>query len=262
MTKLKHFRILYIKHFVVFVTIINLSSCKQGPISLTSIHGQQLSIDSTITDVGTIKDFIAPYNKRVNTILDSTLAYAPYTISKMDGTYNTTAGNLMADIMLAEANPIFKKRTGKDIDFVLMNHGGIRASISKGNVSSRTAYQVMPFENNISVVELNGASVLELVAYLIKSKRAHPLAGIQIILNKDASVNSISIHGKPLDKNGHYNVATSDYLVSGGDDMVFFKNGLSFTALDYKIRNAMIDYFSKVDTLSPKVDNRYYKLDR
>ena len=141
-----------------------------------------------------------------------------------------------------------------------MNHGGIRAGITKGNISARTAYEVMPFENSISVVELTGTSVLELIDYLIKSKRAHPLAGIQIVLNSNDSVNSIKIQGKPFDKNSIYYVATSDYLVSGGDDMVFFKDGLSFTTLDYKIRNAMIDYFSKVDTLSPIIDDRYYKL--
>jgi len=55
-----------------------------------------------------------------------------------------------------------------------------------------------------------------------------------------------------------YNVATSDYLVSGGDNMGFFKNNTSVTNTDYLIRNAMIDYFKKVDTLAPKVDNRFY----
>ena len=261
MAKLKHFIILNIKHFVIFITILVLACCKQQPITLRAITAEQLPIDSTATAVEGIAQFISPYRKRVDAVLDSALAYAPYTISKTDGKYNATAGNLMADIMLSEANPIFKLRTGKDIDFVLMNHGGIRASISKGNVSSRTAYEVMPFENSISVVELDGESVLALVNYLITSKRAHPISGIQVILNADESLNSINIQGKPFDKNGKYYVATSDYLVSGGDDMVFFKNGLSFTSLDYKIRNAMIDYFSKVDTLLPKVDDRYYKLD-
>ena len=261
MTKLKHFRILYIKHFVIFITLCILTSCKQQSIGLTKIVATELIIDSTSKPVSGIENFILPYRERVNSILDSALAYAPYSISKTDGKYNTTAGNLMADLMLSEANPIFKKRTGKDIDFVLMNHGGIRSGISKGNVSARTAYEVMPFENNISVVELNGTSILELVDYLIKSKRAHPLSGIQIILNKDETVKSLKINNKPLDEKASYFIATSDYLVSGGDDMVFFKNGLSFTALDYKIRNAMIDYFSKVDTLLPKIDNRYFKLD-
>lgn len=261
MAKLKHFSILKIKHFVIFITIIFLTSCNETPKVISRIEGKKIAIDSTSQEITAVKDFINPYHDRVNVILDSTLAYAPYKISKTDGVYNTTAGNLMADIILVEAKPIFKNRTGKDIDFVLMNHGGIRSIISKGNVSARTAYEVMPFENNIAVVELDGESVLEMVNYLITSKRAHPLGGIQVILNKDNSVNSIKIQGEPFNIDKHYYIATSDYLVSGGDDMVFFKNALSVTDIDYKIRNAMIDYFSKVDTLSPKVDKRYYKLD-
>lgn len=261
MAKLPLFRVLRIKHFVIFITILSLISCQRHSESIREITGEQIAIDSSWTKVSEVENFIAPYRKRVNTILDSTLAYAPYIISKEDGRFNTSAGNLMADLMLSEANPIFKKRTGKEIDFVLMNHGGIRSIISKGNVSARTAYEVMPFENNISVVELDGKSVLEMVNYIIKSKRAHPLGGIQVVLNKDDSINSILIQGKPFDVDEHYYIATSDYLVSGGDDMVFFKNALSVTDIDYKIRNAMIDYFSKVDTLSPKVDDRFYKLE-
>jgi len=261
MAKLKHFRILKIKHFVLFVTIIGFVSCKEDQKSLQRIAAEQIPVDSTFKEVTMVKDFIEPYRIRVNQMLDSTLAYAPAKISKMDGAYNTTAGNLMADIMLSETNPIFKKRTGKDIDFVLMNHGGIRAIISKGKVSARTAYEVMPFENNISVVELDGKSVLQMITYIVQSKRAHPLSGIQVILNKDDSIKTLKIRGKPFDVEQHYYVATSDYLVSGGDDMVFFKNALSVTETDYKIRNAMIDYFSKVDTLVPTIDDRFYKIE-
>jgi 2',3'-cyclic-nucleotide 2'-phosphodiesterase (5'-nucleotidase family) len=143
---------------------------------------------------------------------------------------------------------------------VLLNHGGIRSIISKGNVTSRTAYEVMPFENSVVVVELKGEALLKMVDYLIQSKRAHPVAGIQLILNKDNTVNTFTINGKPVDKNKSYYVATSDYLVTGGDNMTFFKEALSKTETDYKIRNAMIDFFSKVDTLAPKVDLRYYQL--
>lgn len=261
MAKLKQFEVLKIKHFVVFLTVLFLFACKEVPNTLTHIHGSQIVINSTSKEIKEVQNFIQPYQKRVNEILDSTLAYAPYKISKDDGKYNTTAGNLMADLMLSEASPIFKKRTGKDIDFVLMNHGGIRSIISKGRVSARTAYEVMPFENNISVVELDGKSVLEMIQYIIKSKRAHPLGGIKVILYKDDRIKSITVQGQPFDVEKHYFIATSDYLVKGGDDMVFFKNALSVTDMDYKIRNAMIDYFSKVDTLVPKVDDRFFKIE-
>ena len=250
MAKLKHFDILKIKHFVIFTTLLIVGSCKKEAKHLTELTGKQIAIDSSYTLVDSIQDFITPYHDRIEQVLDSTIAYAPYAISKTDGKFNTTAGNLMADIVMSETNPIFQKRTGNTIDFVLLNHGGIRAVISKGNVTARTAYEV----------ELKAESLLKMVEYLIKAKRAHPVSGIQLILNKNNTVNTFTIGGKPIDMNGTYFVATSDYLVTGGDNMAFFKDAISKTETDYKIRNAMIDFFSKVDTLSPKVDLRYYQL--
>lgn len=252
---------LKIKHFVVFATISLLSSCKPEISRLVKISGNQVAIDSLIATDTTVSSYIQPYYIRINTVLDSTLAYAPKTLTKDDGDYNTSAGNLLADIILEQANPIFKSRKGHDIDFVLMNHGGIRSIISKGKVSARTAYEVMPFENSISVVELSGESVEELVNFLIKSGRAHPISGIQIIVDKNDRLKSIKIKGKPFDKNKTYFVATSSYLVTGGDNMGFFKNGRSFADTDYFIRNAMIDYFTKKDTIKAQVDDRFIKIE-
>ena len=260
MAKLKHFTVLKIKHFVIFLTIAFSISCKESPKVMTSIDGQQLIIDSSYASIDSIANFITPYHNHVNAVLDSTLAYAPFLISKTDGKYNTTAGNLMADIVLSQAGPIFKSRTGHTLNFVLLNHGGIRSVISKGKITAGTAYEVMPFENTVVVAELKGETILKMVDYLIKSKRAHPVAGIQIILNKNNTVHSIKIDGKPLDTSRNYYVATSDYLINGGDNMDFFSEAISKTETDYKIRNAMIDYFSKVDTVAPKVDLRYYQL--
>ncbi|WP_047245153.1 5'-nucleotidase C-terminal domain-containing protein [Maribacter thermophilus] len=261
MAKLKHFSCLKIKHFVIIITIFSIASCKQSAQTLTDISAKQITVDSTYQSVKELTDFIKPYRDHVDSVLDSALAYSPQKISKTDGEYNTSAGNLMADIVLQQASPIFKMRTGNDIDFVLLNHGGIRSIISEGNVSARTAYEVMPFENTIAVAALTGASILDMVSYLIKSKRPHPVAGIQIILNADNTLNTLKIQGKPFDKNRTYYVATSNYLISGGDNMGFFKDAQEITEIDYKIRNAMIDYFTKVDTITAKVDDRYFKLD-
>ncbi|WP_237701142.1 5'-nucleotidase C-terminal domain-containing protein [Maribacter sp. HTCC2170] len=222
------------------------------------IEGRQIQIDSSLSKKELIEEFVAPYRNRINEVLDSTLAYAPKAITKTDGELNTTAGNLMADIVFNQSNPVFKARTGKSIDFVLLNHGGIRAIISEGKVSARNAFEVMPFENNIVVAELKGSDVNDMISYLIKSGRAHPISGMQLILDKTKTVKSIRIQEKPLDVDKTYYVATSDYLVSGGDNMGFFKNNTSITDTDYLIRNAMIDYFKKVDTLAPKVDDRFY----
>ena len=249
---------LNIKHFVVFITFIALTSCKQNKTSLSRIEGKQIPIDSSYTLNNTVENYILPYRNRINDVLDSTLAYAPRVIAKTDGEYNSSAGNLLADIVFSEANPIFKSRTGKEIDFVLLNHGGIRSIISEGKVSARNAFEIMPFENSIVVAEITGADVNEMISYLIESGLAHPISGIQIVLRKDKNIRFVKIKGKAIDKNRKYYVATSDYLVTGGDKMEFFKNNTAITDTDYLIRNAMIDYFKKVDTIAPVVDDRFY----
>lgn len=249
-----------IKLFVVFATCLFAFSCKQQPLTTSRIEGKQINIKDTITAVQEIEDFVKPYREHIEKSLDSTLCYSLNTLSKTDGELNTAIGNLMADIIFEQTSPILESRTGNSLDAVMLNHGGIRAIISKGNVTTRTAYEVMPFENKIVVLELTAEKMMGLVNYLTASKRAHPISGIQLTLNNNYSLNKVLVQGKPIATNKTYFVATSDYLMNGGDRMNFFKNAKSVTEIDYLIRKAMIDYFAKVDTINPVIDNRFTKL--
>lgn len=207
-----------------------------------------------------IENFIKPYSIHINKTLDSTLAFNPFDLDKTDGELNTAIGNLMADIVLEQANPIFKSRTGEEIDLVLLNHGGIRSSIPKGAVTARTAYSVMPFENEVVVVELSGQKVKEMLTYLESNRTAHPLSGISIVVNKDYKVTEATIGKEDIDDNKNYFVATSDYLQQGGDNMNFFQDPVNLYRTDYKIRNALIDFFEKIDTIKTARDNRYIQI--
>ncbi|MEM5566450.1 5'-nucleotidase [Psychroserpens sp. AS72] len=248
------------KQLILLFSILILSACKKQDVYLNKIEGKQINISDSLEINKNVEDFIKPYREHVNANLDSVLAYAVDTYSKSDGDYNTAIGNMMADAVYEQSNPVFKSRTGEDIDFVLLNHGGIRSIISKGNITTRTAYEVMPFDNSTVVVKLKGAQVKELIEYLSKAKRAHPISQLNIVLDVDGNIKSTSLHGKPLDFSKTFNVATNDYLYNGGDHMDFFKTNDSLYVLDYKIRNVLIDYFTKIDTLKPVIDNRFIQL--
>lgn len=250
---------LKIKHFVIIITSV-LISCADRVENPKEIAAKQLPITSNLDNTDSITSFITPYRNRINTVLDSTLSYVTNDLVKDDGNRNTSAGNFMADAVFELANPIFKSRTDKEIDFVVLNHGGIRSIISKGKVNTRTAYQIMPFENNIVVVEMNGSSVKNLLNFLAKSGRAHPVANTKLKLDNQDNFLETEINGAPFDENRTYYVATNDYLVQGGDDMGFFKNRTSVTNLDYLVRNAIIDYFKKTDTITVTVDERFIQL--
>ncbi len=247
------------KKIIILIISIGLFwSCKQE-MHLEKIEGKRIEINDSLVGASKIEDFIKPYREHVNKNLDSVLAYSVDTYSKTDGELNTAIGNLMADAVLEESNPIFEARTGEKIDMVLLNHGGIRAALSKGNITTRTAYKIMPFENSVVVTKLKGTYVKELISYLQKAKRAHPISGLSIKLDDNFELIEAKINGENINESKTYNVATNDYLYSGGDSMDFFQKSDTLYILDYKIRNVLIDYFSKRDTINPVIDNRFIK---
>ena len=250
-----------LKYLFIYFGVIVFFACNQEKY-LYKIEGKQIPVSDSLETNAEIEAFIKPFREHVSKDLDSVLCYAVDTYSKNDGKLNTAIGNLMADAVYEESNPIFKKRTGFDIDLVLLNHGGIRSIITEGNVTTKTAFEIMPFENSVVVVKLKGQQVQELIDYLKKAKRAHPISGLKLVLDENYNTVSATIKGESFDLNKSYFVATNDYLYEGGSNMDFFKTNDSLYDLNYKIRNVLIDYFTKKDTLSPVIDDRFIQLEK
>ncbi|MEC9108170.1 MAG: 5'-nucleotidase [Bacteroidota bacterium] len=238
---------------ILFITFFSIQSCENNYV----LQGNRIEVNNNVKSDKEIVEFITPYKNKVDSKMDSILAYSPTNYDKKNGLLNTAIGNMMADVALKLSNPVYKARKNRDIDFVLLNHGGIRASISKGDITTRTAYNVMPFENSMVVCELDGETVEELINYLKLSKKAHPISGINIVLDNSYNLIEAKINDKEISKNKIYSVATTDYLLNGGDKMDFFKKSKENTILDYKLRNILIDYFKQIDTLSFQTDNRF-----
>jgi 2',3'-cyclic-nucleotide 2'-phosphodiesterase (5'-nucleotidase family) len=248
------------KKLVKIIMIISLIlSCNNSRI-LVNTDGKNISINREIEPVKQVEDIINPYKLNLDKTMNKVLSFSVDNYSKNDGDYNTAIGNLMADAVLELTNPVFKNKTEKNIDMVLLNHGGIRSILPKGKVTTKTAYKLMPFENSVVVTALKGSVVFEMINYLKISNKAHPISGLELVINADDSYKKIQIGGKAVDSEKLYYIATSDYLYKGGDQMEFFKKSDTLYKLNYKIRNVLLDYFSIHDTLNPEADQRFIKL--
>ena len=252
---------LFFKLFITASLLWVFAGCKQGRQAGTVPQAVQIRIDSSLHPADSVDAFIQPYRSRLNAVLDTPLAFAPNHITKTEGRWNTPLGNLMADLMLDRANAVARIRGEKRVDMALHNFGGMRSSISKGPVSERNAYEVMPFENKLVVVGMPGRAIKKMVGFLTTASRPHPVSGIEIVLEADGNLKSIRIQGQPINDERIYYVATSDYLMGGGDRMEFFNDRVSISDTGYKIRNAMVDYFKATDTLKAEIDNRFIQLD-
>lgn len=262
MVKLKNYS-LPIKHFGLLLTFFVLVSCAKSSYNIAKIEGKKIGIDQTqnTSDAASAKmeAFIKPYRDHVDKDLSEVLAFNPETLDKSKGEWQTNIGNFMADITLEKSVPIFQKRENKTISICLLNHGGIRAIMPKGDVTARTGYEIMPFENSAIVIGLKAEQLREMANFIIAEKKPHPLSGMTFTIGKDNMAKNIMVQGKALENDTVYYVVTSDYLSSGGDNMEFFKKGVAQYDIDYKLRNILIDYLKDVDTIKAKTDVRITK---
>lgn len=248
-----------LKQFVLLLTFILTISCAEKKYGVEKIVGKQININDKIQESAEIEKIIKPYREKIDADLNTVLSFAPETIDK-SGKWQTPMGNFLSDITLEKSNAVFEKRESKRIDFCLLNNGGIRSIIPKGNVTARTAYEVMPFENSTVVLAMPGRVILEIADYIVSERKPHPLSGMTFTIGSDGKPTDIKINNQKLDETKTYYVVTSDYLANGGDNMIFFKKSSQKFDLDYKLRNIIIDYFKSHKEIIASTNQRITEL--
>jgi len=136
----------------------------------------------------------------------------PLTRSK-DPLASSTAGNFMADMVREHALA----------DVGLMNRGGIRTDLDAGPVTRRMAFELCPFENNLTVLTLTGAELAEMLKKSVEGT-AHSgleVSGIVIEASVDADgkrrLEGFRVGGSPYEPAKEYRVALNSFLADGGD---------------------------------------------
>jgi 2',3'-cyclic-nucleotide 2'-phosphodiesterase (5'-nucleotidase family) len=110
-----------LKLFVIFLTLFFIVSCAKQNFYVSKIEGKRITITDKEAQNQQIENHIKPFRERINKDLDSILAFCPVTLDKSDGKWQSTIGNLMADVTLQRGNLVFKAREKKDIDLCILS---------------------------------------------------------------------------------------------------------------------------------------------
>lgn len=241
----------YFKTILFVLAAFSLVACsKQLILKETKITQQSIS-EKLIADTAIIS-FYAPYKKSLDSQMNVVVGSSAIALSK-----NSPDNNL--SIFFADAVAAACKNKNAIFDFAFpTTNGGIRNSMPQGDWTLRNMYELMPFENECVLLTISGKKINELVRFVL-SKGGQPLAGITI-QSKPSTETLVKIAGLPVDTNRNYVVLTSDYLANGGDGITAFANPINKSNLNYKIRDALIDYVLSQKaigkTIKPTIDGR------
>ncbi len=244
------------KQLYFYLTIlIFFSSCSRQIYQVEkSEYKANVSIDENLPEEEALSKIIQPYKQNLDGEMNRVISYTPIDLHKKG--YNSPLANLNCDMVLEESNLLYEPIHHKKIDMCVLNHGGIRRTFTKGNITVGDVYELMPFENQALIVTLSGEKVLEMVEFLSEAGVGHPVSGIRFVPGDE---NSIEINGQKFDQNQNYTVVTNDYLQKGGDQMNFFANPVKMEFLDAKLRDLMLKYFEDHDTIKVNMDKRILK---
>lgn len=143
------------------------------------------------------------------------------------------------------------KRKNMQADFAVFNTGGLRRPLPSGNITRGDVFELMPFENTLVILSMNGGDVKKLVNF-IATKGGAPVSGIQLRI-QDSVATNVFINNVALDTTKIYRVLTSDYLANGGDAFPFVTDK-NWDAVNLKVRDALIEYLISQTKAGKKIN--------
>lgn len=207
---------------------------------------------TTPVDSSVIKKYL-PYKLKMDSQMNQVIGVTDIALTKKYVGGESLLGNFFADAAMQQAVLIDPK-----IDFALPStNGGLRNDLPLGPLTLSNIFELMPFENELLVMELKGAEVKTL-ADLIAASGGQPVAGITFDIKGKAAEN-IKINNQAFDSSRNYRVLTSDYIAGGGDGVEIFKKAVGRKVLGLKVRDALIKSVKERQEAGQKVSA---KLDR
>lgn len=241
------------KFLLLGISLAVLTACKTASLQVSNVQTQKnISINKELKNDEDFIKVIEPYKEKLDKEMNQKISHTNTDLTKQGD--NSNLGNLLADYTFDGADEWAKSHLKKNVDAALINIGGIRTTIGKGDILLKSVFEVMPFENEVIIVKMKGTDIQELFDYYAKTQVNNPVSHLYIETNGGALSKSL-INGKPIDPNKDYFIATSDYLALGGDNMKFFSKGESIPT-GIKLRDLFINYFKKNSEVVPNTDIR------
>jgi 5'-nucleotidase len=239
-----------------------------------------IPIDDSIPSDPAMDNLLEPYQFKMNQFLNLTQIYAvvpclttdagncPKTQRNDNNGGDSQLGNLVATAM--------RIRTGVEADYAVTNSLGIRADFESGPLNLEEMYNVFPFDNTITTMELSGDETQQMLDFIAARSAERgcrtqaQVSGIyfdaicasddkdcsarlgyagpcakNIFVGDNCRMPDGTFNGttcKPLNPYGEYRVAVNDYIANGGSGFAVLKRNTTKFNTGISLRDALVDY--------------------
>ncbi len=238
-----------------------------------------------VLDVSVAGDKIASFHGELIRMTAEMPGPAPdHPIAVMTGSYKAAMAEKMAVVVGSTSAPLdgegarvhtcstnltnlitdaIREFSGADV--VMINGGGIRASINPGDITVRDIYNVLPFADKVVVIELTGDKIMAALEHgLCKYPQGNTgfcqVSGMTVRFDPEKPAGSrvveVLVAGKPIAADKLYTLATNDFMAAGGDGYVWFTQSAPVFKAGDMFSEVVIDYIQTLGAVEAPTEMR------
>ncbi len=196
---------------------------------------------------------IEPYMEETERAMSRVLGSSAIPLGR-GGPGANLVGNMVTDAMIDYF----------DADFSFQNLGGLRADLPAGDLTSRDIFGVLPFGNELVVVEMDGRMVRRIIERKLAGRSGGLcIGGAEMSFDKTRAdydrVVKLEIAGEPWDPNRVYKVVCTSFLIEGNSGLDFLTGikGPKVAPTGIITAEAVERYLQKHSPIRPQVDQRW-----
>lgn len=225
----------------------------RGSLVTPELYGESIDEDSEV------KRLLKPYFAKTNEAKQKIVGHCEHRVEHQR-MGESQMGNLITDAM----------KWAVKADVAITNTGGIRSQFEPGAIKFEDVYRTFPFDNYISKLTLTGRELRTFMRIAEHGGRGFfPFSGAKLRLIKlgdepwsndlnknntlepweqDRIIDAKLDNGDSIDPSKMYTVATPDFLVQGGDDLMWFMKSIPASRIELMsgplMRDTLIDYIA------------------
>lgn len=207
------------------------------------------AINSSLSEDSTIIRYYTPFKLQMEKEMNRTIGYSTNSLSKSRSDAESLAGNFFVDALLAMG-----KKIDSDVQLAIATKGGIRSEVQQGPITVGSMFELMPFENTVTILELSAKDILTLADFVAKTG-GQPIAGFTMKIQGDQVVD-LRIGGEAVQPDRTYKLVTYDYLANGGDYIDGLSSPLNRTNSSVLVRQGLIDYVEEITKAGKNVNTQ------
>jgi len=252
-------------------------SVKDGKVIRSEGHLEEIKPEKGKEDKAALA-VVNKYKEKVDAVLNVRIGEAEV---DLDGENvrrrETNLGDFVADVV----------RSLSGADAAIINGGGIRVGIRKGEIRAKDIYSALPFDNYIVAIKLTGRQIKEALEHGVsgvenEAGRFPQVSGLTFKYSPSAErgsrIKEISIVGEPIHPDREYVIATNDFMAVGGDGYRVFGEAIE-SSKDFSVmgimkkgerivysdssrwlRDLVVEYIREKKKIAPKLEGRIIEI--